>query len=250
MSILVDEIVGKHNSDPISFSLSNSFKETKINDEALSNIKIGWLSDMNGNYLYEPEILEICNKKLISLEKNKIKIENLKPKIDVLKLWNCWTTIRAKSIYEDVVDMNIKDINEMTSQAIWEYKKGIKIQEDHIQSELNSRIELSNDLNKVFDNYDFLALPSQQTFPFDKNLKYPEKINNFEMDTYHRWIEVHILASLFYLPSISIPVGFNKNGFPIGIQIIGKQKEDLKLFSFAKKYEEIYEYSKKKPLLN
>ena len=250
MSILVDEIVGKHNSDPISFSLSNSFKETKINDEALSNIKIGWLSDMNGNYLYEPEILEICNKKLISLEKNKIKIENLKPKIDVLKLWNCWTTIRAKSIYEDVVDMNIKDINEMTSQAIWEYKKGIKIKEDHIQSELNSRIELSNDLNIVFDNYDFLALPSQQTFPFDKNLKYPEKINNFEMDTYHRWIEVHILASLFYLPSISIPVGFNKNGFPIGIQIIGKQKEDLKLFSFAKKYEEIYEYSKKKPLLN
>ena len=46
MSILVDEIVGKHNSDPISFSLSNSFKETKINDETLSNIKIGWLSDI------------------------------------------------------------------------------------------------------------------------------------------------------------------------------------------------------------
>ena len=48
------------------------------------------------------------------------------------------------------------------------------------------------------------------------------------MDTYHRWIEIHIFASLFYLPSISLPIGFNKDGFPIGIQIIAKEKEDLK----------------------
>ena len=43
-------------------------------------------------------------------------------------------------------------------------------------------------------------------------------------------------ASLFYLPSISIPIGFNKDGYPIGIQIIGKQSEDLKVLAFAKKY--------------
>ena len=250
MSILLDEIVGKHNSDPISFSLPNSFKETKIKDEDISNIKIGWLSDMNGNYLYEPEILEMCNKKLSNLEKNKIKIEYLKPKIDTLKLWDCWTTIRAKSIYDDIVSMNIKDINKMSSQAIWEYEKGSTIKGDDIQSVLNSRIELSNNLNKVFDNYDFLALPSQQTFPFDKNLKYPEKINNFEMDTYHRWIEVHILASLFYLPSISVPIGFNKDGMALGMQIIGKKNEDLKVLAFAKSYEEIFEHSKTKPVLN
>ena len=250
MSILLDEIVGKHDSDPVSFDLNGSFKETKIKDQDVLNIKIGWLSDMNGAYHYEDEILDICNKKLISLEKNKIKVENLKPKIDVLKLWDYWTTIRAKSIYEDVIDMNINDINEMTPQAIWEYNKGIQIKAEDIELALNSRIELSRDLNNIFNNYDFLALPSQQTFPFDKNLRHPNKINNLEMDTYHRWIEIHILASLFYLPSISIPIGFNKKGFPIGIQIIAKQSEDLKLFAFAKKYEEIYQYNKNKPFLN
>ena len=146
--------------------------------------------------------------------------------------------------------MNINDINEMTPQAIWEYNKGIQVKAEDIELALNSRTELSKDLNKIFNNYDFLALPSQQTFPFDKNLRYPNKINNLDMDTYHRWIEIHILASLFYLPSISIPIGFNKKGFPIGIQIIAKQSEDLKLFAFAKKYEEIYQYNKNKPFLN
>jgi len=250
MSILLDVIVGQHKEDPISFSLNSSFRETNLSDQDFSKIKIGWLSNMNDNYQYDSELIEICNKKLKSLEKNKIRIEYLKPKLDVHKLWNCWGTLRAKSIYEDIITMNIKDINEMTSQAIWEYNKGIKLNEKDVKLALNSRIELSNDVNNLFGNFDFLALPSQQAFPFDKNLKYPEKINESPMDTYHRWIEIHIFASLFYLPSISIPIGFNKDGYPIGIQIIGKQSEDLKVLAFAKKYEEIYQYSKIKPNLS
>ena len=250
MSIFLDVIVGEHKEDPISFSLDNSFSEVNLSDQEFSKIKIGWLSDMNGNYQYDPEVIEICNKQLNNLEKHKVIIENLKPKIDAHKLWNCWGTLRAKSIYEDIITMNIKDVNEMTPQALWEYNKGIELKEEDVKSALNSRIELSNDVNSLFGDFDFLALPSQQSFPFDKNLRHPEKINDKIMDTYHRWIEIHIFASLFYLPSISLPIGFNKEGFPIGIQIIAKQKEDLKVISFAKRYEEIFNFSKIKPKLN
>ena len=209
---------------------------------------------MNGNYQYDPDLVEMCNKQLNSLEKNKVVIEHLKPNVDAYKLWNCWGTLRAKSIYEDIneeiIAMNIKDVNQMTPQALWEYNKGIKLTEEDVKLALNSRIELSNDVNNLFGNFDFLALPSQQSFPFDKNLRHPEKINDQLMDTYHRWIEIHIFASLFYLPSISLPIGFNKDGFPIGIQIIAKTKEDLKVMSFAKKYEEIFNFSNHKPNLN
>ena len=254
MAILLDVIAGEHKEDPISFSLKNSFKDTNISDQEFSKIKIGGLSDMNGIYQYDPDLVEMCNKQLNSLEKNKVVIEHLKPNVDADKLWNCWGTLRAKSIYEDIneeiIAMNIKDVNQMTPQALWEYNKGIKLTEDDVKLALNSRIELSNDVNSLFGSFDFLALPSQQSFPFDKNLRHPEKINDQIMDTYHRWIEIHIFASLFYLPSISLPIGFNKDGFPIGIQIIAKTKEDLKVMSFAKKYEEIFNFSKYKPNLN
>ncbi len=55
------------------------------------------------------------------------------------------------------------------------------------------------------------------------------------------------MSSLLELPTVSIPIGFNKNGSPMGIQIIGKKGDDLKVFSFAKKYEEVFNYSKTKP---
>ena len=40
---------------------------------------------------------------------------------------------------------------------------------------------------------------------------------------------------------------FNKNRMPMGIKIIAKKFDDLKLLAFAKRYEEIFNYSKIKP---
>ena len=250
LSIILDVVSGKHNSDPYSFSLKKTFEETKIKDEDFSGIKIGWLSNMNNNYKFEVGILDICEERLKRLEKYKIKIESLNPKINSNYLWESWCTLRAKSIYEDVISMKLEDINEMTPQAVWEYNKGIKINDENIQDALKLRDGCNEEVDKIFQNYDFLALPSQQVFPFEKNLQYPNQINNEKLDTYHRWIEVHILSSLLYLPTINVPVGFNKDGLPIGMQIIGKKYEDLKVLAFAKKYEEIFEHSKIRPNLN
>ena len=102
-------------------------------------------------------------------------------------------------------------------------------------------------MDDIFKEYDFLVLPSAQVFQFDKNLQFPKKINNYELDTYHRWIEVFIMSSLLDLPTITVPVGFNKNGMPMGMQIIAKKYDDLRLFAFTKKYEEIFNCSKIKP---
>ena len=88
-----------------------------------------------------------------------------------------------------------------------------------------------------------------QIFPFDKKIQYPSEINNKKLDTYHRWLEIFVMSSLLELPTFSVPIGFNKNGSPMGIQIIGKRGEDLKVFSFAKKYEEVFSYSKTSPKL-
>ena len=249
MSILLDEIVGSDSLDKFSFDLSGLFKNQNISDKEFSAFKIGWLSNMNGNYNIEKDILTICENKLKDLEKINIKVELLKPKINTDILWKSWTTLRAKSIYEDILAMNISDINTMTYQAIWEYNKGKEIKSEEIRLALDQKQQCLSQINLIFQNYDFLALPSAQIFPFDKNLQYPKNINNIELDTYHRWLEVFILSSILELPTITIPVGFNKDGMPMGMQIIGKNKDDLKVFSFANMYEKAFNFSKNKSKL-
>ena len=250
MSILLDEIVGGNPVDKFSFDLDSSFKKQKISEKEFSSFKIGWLSNMNGDYIVEKDILEICEAKLKDLEKINLKIETLKPKINTNILWKSWTSLRSKSIYEDTLAMNISDISTMTYQAIWEYNKGKEITSEELQLALDQKQKCLNQINLIFEKFDFLVLPSAQIFPFDKNLQFPKNINGKTLDTYHRWLEVFILSSLLELPSITIPVGFNKDDMPMGMQIVGKNKDDLKLFSFASKYEDIFNFSKIKPNLN
>ena len=107
MSILLDEIVGRNPVDKFSFDLDSSFKKQKISEKEFSSFKIGWLSNMNGDYIVEKDILEICEAKLKDLEKINLKIETLKPKINTNILWKSWTSLRSKSIYEDTLAMNI-----------------------------------------------------------------------------------------------------------------------------------------------
>ena len=250
MSILLDEIVGRNPVDKFSFDLDSSFKKQKISEKEFSSFKIGWLSNMNGDYIVEKDILEICEAKLKDLEKINLKIETLKPKLNTNILWKSWTSLRSKSIYEDTLAMNISDISTMTYQAIWEYNKGKEITSEELQLALDQKQKCLNQINLIFEKFDFLVLPSAQIFPFDKNLQFPKNINGKTLDTYHRWLEVFILSSLLELPSITIPVGFNKDDMPMGMQIVGKNKDDLKLFSFASKYEDIFNFSKIKPNLN
>ena len=98
-------------------------------------------------------------------------------------------------------------------------------------------------LNLIFKKYDYLALPVAQVYPFNKDIPYPSNINGKKMETYHQWMDIVVLSSILGLPTISVPVGLNRNGLPMGMQIIGKRKSDIDLIAFAKKYETIFSCS-------
>tara|TARA_S200000501_G_C20806808_1_gene736526 strand:+ start:49 stop:1470 length:1422 start_codon:yes stop_codon:yes gene_type:complete len=250
MAFFLDATKGQSSLDPYSFELKKNFINSEFTDEEFSNLKICWLSDMEKKYELESEILELCNKQLISLEKNKIEIDLPKININVDDLWESWTCLRSKSIYEDTIAMNIKNISEMTYQAIWEFKNGLKVKDDNINFAMKKRNNCFYEVEKLFEKYDFLALPSAQVFPFDKNIQYPTEINSKKIETYHKWLEIFIMSSLLDLPTITVPVGFNKNGYPMGLQIIGKKGSDLNVYNFAKKYENIFNFSNIKPKIS
>ena len=243
MEFLFNYIKGKNVKDKLSFDLED------INIKKLSDLKIGWCIDLNEQYKYEDGIVDLCENILKKLQSNNLSVENLKTEINSGELWYSWTTLRAKTLYENFWLYNLKNFNELPSQAYWEYEKGKSIKTNDVLKAIEIRNKYMDKIQNLFKHYDFLALPSAQLFPFEKNLNNPEFINDNKIDTYHRYMEVYTLSSLLGLPTISIPVGFNNKGLPMGMQIIANVKEDNKLINFAKSYEEIFNFSKFKPEL-
>ena len=242
MSLLLDSIVGSNNNDPLSFDLDNKFEFSNLTDKEFSKIKLVLLEDVIEKYHFEKGIIEMCKNKLNKL-RDHVKVESINSKLKTSDIWDSWTCFRAKGIFNDTKNMQIQNINDMTEQAIWEYNKGSKINDDDIKIAFDKKNKTLIQIEEIFKKFDFIILPSSQVFPFNKNIQYPKKINEQELDTYHRWLEVFIISSLFDLPTLTVPIGFNETGSPMGLQIIAKKGDDIKLLSFAKTYEKIYKYS-------
>ncbi|MCY1372975.1 Glutamyl-tRNA(Gln) amidotransferase subunit A [compost metagenome] len=88
----------------------------------------------------------------------------------------------------------------------------------------------------MFDEVDYLAVPSAQVFPFDAKLDWPKQIAGRPMDTYHRWMETVTPWTLAGCPVISVPVGFNGAGLPMGMQLVGPPRGDLAVLRLAHAY--------------
>ncbi len=95
----------------------------------------------------------------------------------------------------------------------------------YAQSQKVRRI-LQTEINKIFEDFDFIILPTTPTTAF----KFGEKTDPVAMylnDIYT------VLANLVGIPAISIPVGIHSNGMPYGIQIMSKKFSEEKLLQMA-----------------
>ena len=247
MSIFLDAVSGKHSMDPFSFDMDGSFRDAGFDKDEFSKMRIGWLGNVNGRYVFEDGILALCEETLKQLEDNSLFVDHVSKDIDTTLLWDAWTTLRSRNVYLYLAESNLQDDESLSAGAQYELSNGKQISNDDLKRSMKMRSELTKKIDHLFGEYDFLAMPSAQVFPFDKNTDYPNKISGKDMKTYHQWMEVTVLSSLLGLPTISIPVGFNENNLPMGIQIIGRKKEDLRVISFAKRYEQIFGYSNVTP---
>ena len=94
----------------------------------------------------------------------------------------------------------------------------------------------------LFERFDHLVLPSAQVFPFPVELPWPQAIAGRAMDSYHRWMEVAIPATMAHSPALNAPVGFGTSGpgapaLPMGMQIIGRPQDDLGCLQIGQAYD-------------
>jgi amidase len=123
-------------------------------------------------------------------------------------------------------------------EALWECDQAANLTGAEVYRASVQRSAFYQQMLRLFERCDFLALPSAQVWPFDATHRWPTHIAGREMDTYHRWMEVTIYATLAGLPCISVPVGFNLAGLPMGMQLMGSPRADAAVLGLAHAYEQ------------
>jgi len=204
----------------------------------LKGCKIGWLGSYDDYLAMEAGVIEVCEKNLEQLTGHGVIVEPCRPRYDMARLWQTWLTLRyfsarwVKEYYDDPAKRR-----QLKPEVVWEYEGGLDITAEQVYAAGVARSEWYEALLGLLGQYDVLALPSAQVFPFPAEVHWPQSINGREMDTYHRWMEVVIGGTLSGLPVAGLPAGFNEQGLPMGMQFIGRMGEDVALLEFAMAYE-------------
>ena len=229
-------------------SLKPEFNEIEPLD--FNDLKIGWLKDLGGYLKFEPGILELCENSLRKLSSARAQVELAQINFTPSDLWTCWTTLRHQTrvrmldFYKNPLTHNL-----LKPELLWEIEQALKLKEEDIKQAELIRKEWYSELDRLFNKYDFLILPTAQVFPFSSNIHWPKEINGRLMDTYHRWMEVVIMASIGGIPAINLPTGFDATGRPMGLQVMGKFGHDRRVLQFGLAYEQITNYLDRKPEL-
>lgn len=95
------------------------------------------------------------------------------------------------------------------------------------------------EVEEAFEKVDVIIAPVSPTLPFKLGEKTNNPLKMYLTDIYAA------TANLTGIPSLAVPSGFNKEGLPLGFQIMGPKFSESLLFNLTEKYHNFIDYSPK-----
>lgn len=101
------------------------------------------------------------------------------------------------------------------------------------------RTLVMNEFAKAFEKYDVLLTPTSPTVAFDLGSKSNDPIEMYLSDI------CTVSVNIAGLPGISVPCGVDKEGMPIGMQLIGPRFSEETLLNTAYTFEQDFKFREK-----
>ena len=206
-------------------------------------LRIGWLGDLNGYLPMEVGVLEACENGLKRLQDLGCHMEPVDLGYSPEAAWQTWLAWRRVLTASRIAPMVAKGRDLVKPEALWEFDQAAGMKASEFLQASSDRTAFYHHMLGLMRRFDVLVLPSCQVWPFDAALRWPSHIQTpkgaVQMDTYHRWMEVVLYASLAGLPALNVPCGFNDQGLPMGMQLIGQPQGELALLALGLAYEEV-----------
>lgn len=145
-------------------------------------------------------------------------------------------------------ETHLRDHPEKLKETVrWNAEQGLKQSAIDVAHAERLRTRLWEQLLGFFDKYEFLAMPVTSVPPFSIDLEYPNDINGVVPETYLDWMWPCYTVSVTGLPAMSVPAGFTKDGLPVGLQLVGRPRDEMGLLQLASAFEGETNFWKQRP---
>jgi amidase len=243
IALMLSTIAGPDPRSPIAISESGSLFSQPLKRN-FKGVRVAWSRDLGGLPV-DFRVTEAIDAQRHVFESLGCLIEDCEPDFsdadDIFKIWRAWYFALVLSELLETQRDKLKDT------VIWNIEEGMKLSGPQTAEAERKRTELYHRVRKFMETYEFLILPVSQVPPFDVGQRYVKEINDEKMETYIDWMKSCYYITTTGFPAISVPCGFTRDGLPVGVQIVGRHRDDLGVLQLAYAFEQASGFWKKKP---
>jgi len=215
-------------------------------DRNFKGVRVAWFKDLGG-VPFDPRVRAVVDAQRKTFESLGCLLEQAEPDFDpaeiafrILRAWNSAATYGERlRQHSDAFKDTLKS----------EIEEGLRYTGADIARAEAAHSQIWRRFQAFLEKYEYFVLPTTQLPPFDVNAPYPTEIAGVKFDNYIDWMKSCWYISATGNPAASVPAGFTPEGLPVGLQIVGRAKEDFSVLQMAHAFEQATGFGKKRPAI-
>jgi amidase len=207
-------------------------------------VRVAWTRDFGGLPV-DSRVTQVLDAQRGVFESLGCVVEDAAP--DFSGANEAFETLRAVSFAARFAPLLNKHRAVLKDTVVWNIEHGLALDGARIARAELLRTELFQRMRAFLERYEFLVGPVNQLPPFPIEVDYPREIAGVRMENYLDWMKSCYYVTITSHPAISVPAGFTADGLPVGVQIVGRHRDDFGVLQLAHAFESATQAWKRRP---
>ena len=234
-AFLLSAMAGPDTRSPIALSEPGSLFARPLKRD-FRKVRVAWSKNLGGLPV-DPRVTAVLEKQRKVLENLGCIVEEAEP--DLAGADEVFQVLRALGYVQRLGPLLEKHRKLMKDTVVWNTEQGLAMDATRIGRAMSMRADLYRRMREFLTRYEFLCLPVNQVPPFPVTQPWVDTIAGVKLATYIDWMKTCYQVTVTSHPAISVPAGFTDDAapLPVGLQIVGRYKEDFGVLQLAHAFE-------------
>ena len=245
LALSLSTIAGPDISTPLSINEPGSLFARPL-DRSFKGVRVAWFKELNGIPI-DPRVRTVVDAQRATFESLGCVVERAEPdfapaeiSFRILRSWN------DAASYGTLLKQHPDAFKDTLRQEI---EEGLAFSANDIARAEIAHTLMWRSFQSFLTQYEYFILPTTQLPPFDINTPWPTEINGVHFTNYIDWMKACWYISATGNPTASVPAGFTPEGLPVGLQIVGRDKQDFSVLQLAHAFEQATHFGKRRPAI-
>ena len=234
-ALMLAAVAGPDDRAPLSYAVDTRALLRAVRAPSVKGWRVAWTPDLNGLIPVDAEVVRVAEGAIRVFRSLGARVKA--DCCDFSEVEEIVLATRGVSMVGQHADKLPTWRDQMQKGLVWNIEQGLALTPRAIARGETLRTALWHRVRAFMARYDLLILPTVGVLPFPVEQAYPTDLNGKPLEHYIQWAYLTYGITLTGLPAISVPCGFSKSGLPVGLQIVGRRRQEAAVLRAAAAFE-------------